>query len=191
MDNQWTLERAAASLSAKGPAPPIPGPPTSGAVERLEKSNHPIAKIAMAKTAFKAAGKIAAGLTEIVAVKWATKPDDNSEYGYDVEEPDDDDIQMLEDATAAGFESQWPDADIPWWLGMCLAAGNIAIGVHRSRQPRLTPRAQGKKSEEKAKETKSLSAKGSVTPIRPEVKTKEKTKDSNENESLDDRPVGT
>lgn len=196
---EWTLGSAAAALSgvsepvsaeptlsSKGKGEPeVKGSDEDSPIRRLEASNHPVAKVALAKTMHKAGGKIVAGITEIIAVEWAQKPNDDSIHGYDVDEPDDDDLQMLEDATAAGLESQWPDANVPWWLGMLFAAGNVVVGVRRSRKPRITPRIEGKKAEKKPEPPKVQEAPMAVTEG-PKAK-----ETNNAPEGLDDKPLGT
>lgn len=90
-------------------------------------------------TASKAVGKLVAGFAEVAVTSICARPSEEAPYGYLVEGCDEEDLHDLENAAADGFLKKFPDADVPWWLGMVMATGNLYVGARRNRRPREVP----------------------------------------------------
>lgn len=133
---RWNAARARLALV---PAAPVTAPDKAPAENAPAAASSPspgaeVARVtAHAHSASKAIGKLAANVASLVAVDVAAAPTKAAPYGFTVREPDDDDVEALEESTAEGFRRKFPDADIPWWLGMLCAAGNLYVGVRRGR----------------------------------------------------------
>lgn len=78
------------------------------------------------------AGKLGAALTVTVSATAIRKS------GYEPNEPDDQDVDLLCEALDEGLRLKFGDGDVPWWLGAALAAGGVYAGM-RIGAKRLKP----------------------------------------------------
>lgn len=84
----------------------------------------------------KMVGKICAGVSVVVITSSLEKPDRKAPNGYIVEELDQGDISDLESSIAESFKAKFPDANVPWWLGISFAMGNLYLGGRNTRAKR-------------------------------------------------------
>ena len=108
--------------------------------EGAEIANPAVRAAVVTTTASRAVGKLFSGVAEIAIVSSCEKPTKDAPNGYHVDSLDEDDLRDLENATAEGFLKKFPDANVPWWLGMVLATGNLYLGARRNRRPREVPK---------------------------------------------------
>jgi hypothetical protein len=69
------------------------------------------------------AGKLGAALTVTISAASIRKG------GHEPNEPDDADVDLLQEALEEGLRLKFGDAGVPWWLGAALAAGGVYAGM--------------------------------------------------------------
>ena len=107
------------------PAPPsapvtgVPDAPASTAPPQTPTATTGVSGKRIARYA----GKLGAALTVSVSASSIRK------RGRVPNDPDDDDVQRLEDAIEEGIKEQYGDLPVPWYLGAALAAGGVYAGM--------------------------------------------------------------
>ena len=79
------------------------------------------------------AGKLGAALTvtgSAAAIRYG---------GREPLEPDDDDVELLQEALEEGLRLKYGDGEVPWWLGASLAAGGVYAGMRVGAQKIAPP----------------------------------------------------
>lgn len=143
MPDKWTIDAALPLIDEPKTQVEAVEAQSIASDETPEQRANVARQAAVNKTVSKLVGKVGAGVTEIVLTRIVTAPDSRAPEGYDVEEPDSDDVETLETAIAEGYLAKFPDHDVPWWLGMALAAGSMGVSMYRTRKPRA-PKVEAK-----------------------------------------------
>lgn len=135
---EWNIDTALGAMGQNNqPGAPQTGLATVPQAENPGRGQPVPVKVAMVKTASKAVGAVIGGLAEIATIAINEQPNKKHPNGFICESVDEEDVETLETAVAEGFLVKYPDADIPWWLGGFLAAGNMFIQARKTRTPRL------------------------------------------------------
>jgi hypothetical protein len=69
------------------------------------------------------AGKLGGALTVTVSAASIRRG------GHEPNEPEDSDVELLQEALEEGLRLKFGDTDVPWWLGAALAAGGVYAGM--------------------------------------------------------------
>lgn len=143
------------------PASPVPAatpgaPPTAAAAVVKATAGGAAASVVV--------GKLVTGIAVVASMENCAKPTEAAPRGYEVLEPDDDDIETAEQAVAEGFRQKFPDGNVPWWLGTLFAMGNLYLGVRKTRKARPAPVGEIKPAEKKPEQDDGLPP---IQPIKP------------------------
>lgn len=96
------------------PQPAQPATPNDASPATSQMSGKRVAKYA---------GKLGAALTVSISASSIRKG------GRVPNDPDDDDVERLEQALEEGIKEQYGDLPVPWYLGAALAAGGVYAGM--------------------------------------------------------------
>jgi len=116
---------AASARAALAAAAGAPGaPPNLTSVPMSAKAPPDPARVAMPAGRWsRYAGKLGAALTVTFSAASIRKG------GREPNEPDDADVDLLQEALDEGLRLKFGDTGVPWWLGCALAAGGVYAGM--------------------------------------------------------------
>lgn len=134
----WTLAKAVNGVGA-GPGATEIAPGLEQKVTVMDADSDPPVseeiKKARANSACKVAASIYSHVVTGISVSILSKPSAKSPGGY-ICDVDDDDVDELETVTREALLSEFPDMDLPWWLGISLASASTFLSIRRGRRPR-------------------------------------------------------